>query len=124
MKIRKLLLPLALLACCSPAWAQSHLKAILKDGSELTGYISRQRPGEDFTFSTSRATIFMPASKAKSMLENEVKYNSLSLKNGKNGLTKTMPSSGRAMPEPSLSLTFSLTMAPSAVSECWRRGPK
>lgn len=78
MKIRKLLLPLALLACCSPAWAQSHLKAILKDGSELTGYISRQRPGEDFTFSTSRATIFMPASKAKSMLENEVKYNSLS----------------------------------------------
>ena len=54
MKIRKLLLPLALLACCSPAWAQSHLKAILKDGSELTGYISRQRPGEDFTFSTSK----------------------------------------------------------------------
>lgn len=34
-------------------------KILLKNGSELEGYISQQRPGNSFTFTTERAVIYM-----------------------------------------------------------------
>jgi hypothetical protein len=79
MKITKtLLFGFALIAGLATASAQDNLTAVLKDGSELTGYISHQRPGESFTFTTSKATIMLPATMAKSMVDNDVLYSSLS----------------------------------------------
>lgn len=78
MKIKILFITLFLLSCFDPIQAQNNLKVVLKDGSELVGYISRQRPGEDFTFTTSKATIILPSQKVKSMVDNDVKYDLLS----------------------------------------------
>jgi hypothetical protein len=78
MKIKQLLLISAALGCFTPMNAQRDLKVQLKDGSEMVGYISRQRPGEDLTFTASKATILMPSSRVKSMVDNDVRYASLS----------------------------------------------
>lgn len=78
MKIKILLLLITILGSMTPVSAQRNLRVTLKDGSELEGYISRQRPGEDFTFTTSKATIIMPTSAVKSMVDTDVRYSSLS----------------------------------------------
>lgn len=79
MKVTKALLSgLALLTGLAVASAQDNLRVVLKDGSELTGYISRQRPGENFTLTTSEATIILPAGKVRSIIDNEVALSSLS----------------------------------------------
>lgn len=76
--IKSLLFSFALTAGLALASAQENLTVVLKDGTELTGYISRQRPGENFTFSTSKAVVFLPNKEVKSIVENEVKLNALS----------------------------------------------
>lgn len=58
--------------------AQDNQKAILKDGSELIGYISRQRPGENLTFTTKSAIIMVNAKKVKSIVDNQVSVKTLS----------------------------------------------
>lgn len=68
----------ALIAGLASASAQDNLTVVLKDGTELTGYISRQRPGENFTFTTSKATVLLPNKEVKSIVDNEVKISSLS----------------------------------------------
>jgi hypothetical protein len=52
-------------------------KLILKNGSELEGYISMQRPGENFTFATERAMIFIPSPKVKSFVDHDVNIKEL-----------------------------------------------
>lgn len=76
--IKALLFGFALIAGLANASAQDNLTVVLKDGTELTGYISRQRPGENFTFSTSKAVVLLPNKDVKSIVDNEVKFNSLS----------------------------------------------
>lgn len=75
---KALLLGLAIFAGLSTASAQANLTVELKDGTELTGYISRQRPGEDFTFTTSKATVVIPVKEVKSIVDSNVKITSLS----------------------------------------------
>lgn len=78
MKVTKaLLFGFALLAGLT-ASAQDNLTVVLKDGTELTGYISRQRPGEDFSFTTSKAIVFLPSKDVKSIVDSKVKITSLS----------------------------------------------
>lgn len=79
MKITKtFMFGFALIVGLTTATAQDNLTVMLKDGSELTGYISRQRPGKDFTFSTSKANIILPKKYVNSIVDNEVKISSLS----------------------------------------------
>lgn len=76
--IKSLLFGFALIAGLATASAQDNLTVVLKDGTELTGFISRQRPGENFTFSTSKAVVLLPNKVVKSIVDNEVKFNALS----------------------------------------------
>lgn len=79
MKVTKaLLFGFALIAGLATASAQDNLTVVLKDGTELTGFISRQRPGENFTFSTSKAVVLLPSKEVKSIVDNDVKASSLS----------------------------------------------
>lgn len=79
MKVTKaLLFGFALVAGLTTASAQDNLTVVLKDGTELTGYISRQHPGENFTFTTSKATVLLPNKNVKSIVDNDVKISSLS----------------------------------------------
>lgn len=79
MKVTKtLLFGFALIAGFATASAQDNLTVVLKDGTELTGYISRQRPGENFTFTTSKATVLLPSKDVKSIVDSDVKITSLS----------------------------------------------
>lgn len=79
MKVTKaLLIGFALVAGLATASAQDNLTVVLKDGTELTGYISRQRPGESFTFTTSKAMVQLPNKDVKSIVDNEVTIASLS----------------------------------------------
>lgn len=51
---------------------------ILKNGSELDGYIAMQRPGENFSFAAQRAQIFMSGKDVQSIVEKEVNIRDLS----------------------------------------------
>lgn len=76
--IKALLLGFALTAGMATVSAQDNLTAVLKNGTELTGFISRQRPGENFSFSTSKAVVLLPEKDVKSIVDNAVKIGSLS----------------------------------------------
>lgn len=79
MKVTKaLLFGFALIAGLTTASAQDNLTVVLKDGTELTGYISRQRPGVNFTFTTSKSIVQLPNKEVLSIVDNEVKSSSLS----------------------------------------------
>ena len=53
-------------------------KLVLKSGSELEGYISKQRPGSNFTFVAEKAVIYMPGTEVKNIFDNEIKIKDLS----------------------------------------------
>lgn len=53
-------------------------KMILKNGSELEGYISMQRPGKNIVFTTEKAVIYMPGSQVKSIVDHEINVSELS----------------------------------------------
>ena len=76
--IKAFLFGFALIAGLTTTSAQDNLMVVLKDGTELTGFISRQRPGENFTFSTSKAVVLLPSKDVKSIVDNGVKASSLS----------------------------------------------
>lgn len=76
--IKELLFGFALIAGLATASAQDNLTVVLKDGTELTGFISRQRPGENFTFSTSKAVVLLPSKNVKSIVDNKIKVGTLS----------------------------------------------
>lgn len=76
--IKSLLFGLALIAGYANALAQDNLTIVLKNGTELTGFISSQRPGEKFTFSTSKAVVLLPNKAVKSIVENRIGIGSLS----------------------------------------------
>lgn len=52
-------------------------KMILKNGSELEGYISMQRPGKNIVFTTERAVIYMSGEDVKSIVDHEVNISEL-----------------------------------------------
>lgn len=74
---KALLFGLALIAGPATTSAQDNLTVVLKDGTELTGYISRQRPGENFTFTTSKAVVILPNKEVK-FVHSDVKISELS----------------------------------------------
>ena len=76
--IKTLLFNFALIAGLATVSAQDNLTVVLKNGTELTGFISRQRPGENFSFSTSKAVVLLPNKDVKSIVDNEIKIGSLS----------------------------------------------
>lgn len=76
MNIRNLLIVVSL-GCFMHVYAQDNQRIFLKDGSELVGYISRQRPGENLTFATKSATIMVNSEKVKSIIDNQVNIKSL-----------------------------------------------
>lgn len=79
MKIIKIFMAAtALAAGCLASMAQEDLTVVLKNGTELTGYISRQRPGNDFTFTTSKASVILPSKDVKSIVDNDLKLSTLS----------------------------------------------
>lgn len=59
MKLKSLYVIALLLQGTAMANATIVQKLLLKNGSELEGYISVQRPGENFTFTTERAVIYL-----------------------------------------------------------------
>jgi hypothetical protein len=62
------------------AWINATVvqKIILKDGSELDGYISMQRPGKNLVFTSSKALITIHSDKVKSIIDHEINENDLS----------------------------------------------
>lgn len=76
--IKTFLFGFVLIAGLATASAQDNLTVVLKDGTELTGFISRQRPGENFSFSTSKAVVLLPNKDVKSIVDNEIQIGSLS----------------------------------------------
>ena len=71
MKLKQIFLFTLLLQTVVIANATIVQKLLLKNGSELEGYISMQRPGKDFTFTAERAIIFMPGEDAQCILDQE-----------------------------------------------------
>lgn len=70
---RKLIYLVALLVgAVTSANAQSVQTLVLSNGSELDGYISAQRPGVDFTFSSNRALMYLNPAEVKSIVDHEV----------------------------------------------------
>ena len=79
MKLKSLLMFALLLQGTAMANATIVQKLFLKNGSELEGYISVQRPGEDFTFTTERAVIYLLKSDlTANIIDNEVNVKQLS----------------------------------------------
>ncbi len=68
---------LALLSGFVPAKEKSPQTLFLKDGTILEGFISRQRPGQNLTFVTDRADVYLPSSGTQ-IIERMVKLSSLS----------------------------------------------
>lgn len=52
-------------------------KLLLKNGSELEGYISMQRPGKDFNFTAERAIIYKSDKEVKSIIDHEINIKQL-----------------------------------------------
>lgn len=79
MKTSKILLiGLAALLGAGHVVAQDNLSVVLKGGSLLTGYISRQCPGENLMFTTSRAEVALHKGDVKSIVDSEINVRSLS----------------------------------------------
>ena len=79
MKLKSLLIIALLLQGTAMANATIVQKLLLKNGSELEGYISVQRPGENFTFTTERAVIYLLRSDLKTdIVDHEVNIKQLS----------------------------------------------
>lgn len=62
----------------APANAQGDITLVLKDGTELTGYISRQKPGEDITFTSAKALVNLPAGDVLYISDTDIPENQLS----------------------------------------------
>lgn len=72
------LLGLALIAGPATASAQDNLTFVLKNGTELTGFISQQNTKKEITFASSKAIVLLSGKNVKSIIDNNVKVGSLS----------------------------------------------
>ena len=76
---RKLICLIAMLAgCMAVVNAQSVQTLVLKNGSEMDGYISAQRPGVDFTFAASRAIVYVDPTTIKDIKDHNIIITELS----------------------------------------------
>lgn len=71
--IKKTLLAVGFLLVLLPTRAQENLHLHLTDGSVLTGYISRQKPGEAITFASDSAVVILGASAADTLPSRRVR---------------------------------------------------
>lgn len=78
MKLKQIIFFALLLQGTAMANATIVQKLLLKNGSELEGYISMQRPGKEFAFTAERAVIYMPGEKIKSIVDHEINIKQLS----------------------------------------------
>lgn len=78
MKIREIVSIVLFVLSVVPIHATIVQKLILKNGSELDGYISMQRPGENFTFTTERAMIYLTDTMVQTIVDYQVKIKDLS----------------------------------------------
>ena len=78
MKLKSVLFIVCLLQGAMTLNATIVQKLVLKNGSELEGYISKQRPGSNFTFVAEKAVIYMPGTEVKNIFDNEIKIKDLS----------------------------------------------
>lgn len=53
-------------------------KIILKNGTVMEGYISKQRPGKDIVFTSSKAVVYLPSKNVKSIANHSVEWQLLS----------------------------------------------
>lgn len=53
-------------------------KIILKNGTVMEGYISKQRPGKDIVFTSSKAVVYLPSKNVKSIANHSVEWQMLS----------------------------------------------
>lgn len=78
MKNMKLSLFIILSVCSGIIWGKTYEKIVLKNGSELEGYISVQRPGKDVVFVAEKAMVFLSSDQLQSMVDHEFDLTSLS----------------------------------------------
>lgn len=52
-------------------------KIILKNGTVMEGYISKQRPGKDIVFTSSKAVVYLPSKNVKSIANHSVEWQML-----------------------------------------------
>lgn len=77
MKNIKLCLCLILNLCFGVIWGKPYEKIILKNGSELEGYISVQRPGKEIVFVAEKAMVYLPSTFIQSVVNHEFDLASL-----------------------------------------------
>lgn len=75
---RQIIVAAALSLIGTSATAQTDLTLLLKDGSELTGYISEQRPGDNLSITTERAVIYRRPQEVRSYIDHAIKAHDLS----------------------------------------------
>ena len=78
MKLKQIFLFALLLQSTAIANATIVQKLLLRNGSELEGYISMQRPGKDFNFIAERAIIYKSDKEGKSIVDHEINIKQLS----------------------------------------------
>lgn len=78
MKLKQLLMFVSLMQVALEMNSTIVQKIFLKNGSEICGYISMQRPGKNFSFTAEQAIIFMPGKDAKSIVDHDINVKHLS----------------------------------------------
>ena len=63
---------------CGIGLGKSYEKVILKNGTQLEGYISVQHPGKKIVFIAEKATVCIPFARVESIVDHDVKISSLS----------------------------------------------
>lgn len=78
--MKKIVSCLSLLFCLGgiTLQAQPVEKIILKNGTVLEGYISKQRPGKDMVFTAEKAVVYIPSEAVKSITNRSMEWKSLS----------------------------------------------
>lgn len=75
---RKICLGMILSLFCGIGLGKSYEKVILKNGTQLEGYISVQHPGKKIVFIAEKATVCIPFARVESIVDHDVEISSLS----------------------------------------------
>lgn len=75
---RKICLGMILSLFCGISLGKSYEKVILKNGTQLEGYISVQHPGKKIVFIAEKATVCIPFARVESIVDHDVEISSLS----------------------------------------------
>lgn len=75
---RKIYLGIILSLFCGIGLSKPYEKVILKNGTQLEGYISVQHPGKEIVFIAEKAIVCIPFAKVESIVDHDVELSSLS----------------------------------------------